>query len=159
MPAPATAGTGKAVGQNAASQVSAKLPLDVCRHRGCVRVVFMRLSQPARQVLHQPVQHRALGPATAINLRRCAGPVAAGRVGGHPCPQNYPVERPRLRRPPQVASYLLTRLHAETRGLVGQVNLNGGARRISSALPWIEYQRSSSSEMLGVAGHNMQPMS
>jgi hypothetical protein len=79
----ATAGTGKAVGENAAFEVAAKFALDVGRHRSARRTVT-REFEPGRQVaLHGAIEQCAFWLAAAI-ARGARG--RAGRAGRHDHP-------------------------------------------------------------------------
>ena len=81
MAAAWAAGASEAVGENAAGEIGTQLPLDSRRNRFAVRIRIAPLGQPSPQVLlHQSIQHRALGTAALIAARRCA---ASGGSGGH----------------------------------------------------------------------------
>jgi hypothetical protein len=76
------------VGEDPALEVATQLALDVTRDRHTVGVGFAPRRQPGLEVLlHQSVEHRALGVATAVD-ERGAGAVRGTdwrEAGRHPC--------------------------------------------------------------------------
>jgi hypothetical protein len=78
----------EAAGQDPALEVAAQLALDVTRGRRAVGIALAPACQPGLEVqLHQPVERRALGTATAVDAR-CGGAGRGTEVRGdgrHPC--------------------------------------------------------------------------
>ena len=83
MPTLGAARAGEAVGEDAAFEVAAKFPLNVCwcRMARCI----LRQFEPGDQVsLHGTVEHAAFGLATTIGGSTRSGTRDDGGVHGHP---------------------------------------------------------------------------
>ena len=84
MPALPAPGPGEAVGEDAALQIAAKLPLHIFRHRPQVIVNVAALGEPGLEVLLDAAVEHALARTARPIPRSCALPGPA--LDPHPCP-------------------------------------------------------------------------